>query len=142
MDELEQLYKNVISVREELNTLVAIAGEKNKEELADLNVEQMNEGLRSDGKKIVPEYSPNYAKLKGFKTPNLKLTGDFHSGVFVERKGDKLLFDSSDEKTDKLESQYTENIFGIAPKNEQKAADEMDEDVLKEVETQLNKGIL
>jgi hypothetical protein len=140
--ELEQLYKNVVRVESELKTLTAIAGEKNKEELADLNVSQMDEGLRSDGKKIVPQYSPNYAKFKGFKTPNLKLTGDFHSGVFVERKGDKLLFDSTDKKTDKLESRYSSNIFGIAPKNEQKAADELDEDLLKLVEIELEKGIL
>ena len=140
--ELEQLYKNVVRVGSELSTLAAIAGEKNKEELADINVSQMDEGLRSDGKKIVPDYSPNYAKFKGFKTPNLKLTGDFHSGVFVERKGDKLLFDSTDDKTDKLESRYSSDIFGITPKNEQKAADEMDEDLLKLVEKELEKRIL
>lgn len=122
------------AIRKELPTIVAIAGEKNKEELADINVSQLDQGLLSTGKSITPKYSPNYAIAKGFETPNLKLTGDFHSGVFVERKGSRLLFDSSDDKTPDLEKKYTPDIFGIAPQNEQLAADELDEDVFKEIE--------
>lgn len=140
--ELKTLYKNTLEVQRTLPTLTAIAGEKNKEELADLNVSQMDEGLLSTGSKIVPDYHPNYAAFKGFKTPNLKDTGDFHSGVFVERKGDRLLFDSKDDKTNKLESKYSSDIFGIAPKNEQTATDEIEDDLFNVIETQLEKGIL
>lgn len=140
--ELEKLYKNTVEVSKNLKTLVAVSGEKNKEELADLNVAQMDEGILSTGSKIVPDYSPGYAAYKGFKTPNLKDTGDFHSGVFMEAKGDRWLFDSTDEKTNKLETKYSSDIFGIAPKNEQTAADEIEPDLFKEVENGLERGIL
>jgi hypothetical protein len=140
--ELKKLNRNALEVQQTLKTKAAIAGEKNKEELADLNVSQMDKGLLSTGSKIVPDYSPGYAAFKGFSTPNLKLEGDFHSGVFVERKGDRLLFDSKDSKTGKLEDKYTSDIFGIAPNNEQEWADEIEPDYFTDIENTLEKGIL
>lgn len=140
-DELDIFINNVINISANLSLYVAKAGEKSKEELADLNVEQMNEGLLSTGKKITPKYSKAYAKFKGFSTPNLKLEGDFQSGVYVERKGNRLLYDSKDEKSNKLEEKYTSDIFSIAQKNEQKAADEMDDDLLNSIDKDLLKNI-
>jgi len=143
--ELKKLHKNTIEVGKNLKLSAAIAGEKNKEELADLNVSQMEKGIGGDGKKIKPDYAPFYADFKGFKTPNLKVTGDYHSSISVERKGEKLLFFSDDEGSEKvsfLEDHYRNEQYGISPQNEQKAADEIEPDLFKIVETQLEKGIL
>lgn len=93
--------------------LIIKAVSSRTEELADFNVENMDKGLLSTGKKIKPDYSKGYAAFKGFKTPNLKLEGDFHSGVYSEIRGDKILFDSKDYKTSKLEKQYSADIFGV-----------------------------
>lgn len=143
--ELEKLYRNSIEVSKNLKTLIAIAGEENKEELADLNVTQMEQGLASTGKNITPKYSPKYARFKGFTTPNLKVTGDYHSSIDVERKGDRLLFFSKDAGSDKvnfLDEHYDNNQYGIAPQNEQIAADEIEPSLFKKVQKGLQKGIL
>jgi hypothetical protein len=141
MDDILSFISHFEKVNDNLAEIVAIAGEKNDAELADINIEQLDEGILSTGKKITPDYSPGYAKFKGFKTPNLKLEGDFHSGIFVDRKGEFLIFDSTDYKTPKLEGKYSSDIFGIAPKNEQRAADEIDETLLKDLDNEYSKGI-
>lgn len=122
-DELDIFINKIKELSIELPALVTQAAKNVEAELADLNVSQMNEGILSTGGKITPQYSNAYANFKGFKTPNLKLEGDFHSGVFADAKTDYIEFDSTDYKTEKLEDKYSSNIFGIAPKNEQKQAD-------------------
>lgn len=143
--ELKKLYINTVQVSENLKVSVAVAAEKNKEELADLNVSQMEKGIGGDGKKIKPDYSPSYASFKGFKTPDLKVTGDYHSSISVDRKGERLLFFSDDAGSDKvnfLESHYDNNQYGIAPQNEQEAVDYIEPDLFKDLSNQLSKGIL
>ena len=143
--ELETLYNNIIEVGNSLKGLIATAGVKNKEELADLNVSQMDKGIGGDGKKITPNYSPNYAAFKGFKTPDLKVTGDYHSSINVTNKNDKLLFYSEDSGSDKvnfLESHYDNNQYGIAPQNEQEAVDYIEPDLFKDIEKLLKQKIL
>jgi len=122
-DELDIFINKIKELSIELPTLVTQAAKNVEAELADLNVSQMNEGILSTGEKITPQYSNAYANFKGFKTPNLKLEDDFHSGVFADAKTDYIEFDSTDYKAEKLEDKYSSNIFGIAPKNEQKQAD-------------------
>jgi hypothetical protein len=143
--ELKKLHKNTIEVSKNLNSLVAIAGEKNKEELADLNVSQLEKGISGDGKKMKPDYSKPYAAFKGFKTPNLKVEGTYHESIDMEAKADKWLFYSKNEGSKKvnfLEDHYNNTQYGIAPQNEQKAADEIEPDLFKEVENGLQKGIV
>jgi len=137
-DELDIFANKIKGLINELPYLVAQAGSKVEAEMADLNVEQMNEGILSTGKKITPKYSDNYAKMKGFKTFNLKLEGDFQSGVFVETKQDYFKFDSIDGKTSDLEWKYSNEIFGIAPKNEQKQADFIDPYLLELIDKKLS----
>jgi len=137
-DELDIFANKIKGLINELPYLVAQAGSKVEAEMADLNVEQMNEGILSTGKKITPKYSANYAKRKGFTTPNLNDEGDFHSGVFVETKQDYFVFDSTDYKTSKLEIKYSHEIFGIAPKNEQKQADFIDPYLLELIDKKLS----
>lgn len=142
--ELDILKNNIVDVRANFSKLVAQAGAMNSEELADINVSQMDSGIDGDGKALKPDYSPSYAKFKGFKTPNLKVTGDYHSSIDVENKNGRLLFFSDDEGSDKvsfLEDHYDNKQYGIAPQNEQKAADEIDEDLTKIVENEITKGI-
>lgn len=143
--ELERLYKNVQEISKNLQTLTAIASGKNKEELADLNVSQMEKGIGGDGNKIIPDYSPNYAAFKGFKTPDLKVTGDYHSSIEVEIKNKKTLYTSSDAGSDKvrwLDDYYDNMQYGIAPQNEQEAADYIEPDLFEEINKELKKGIL
>ena len=120
---------------------IAIAAEKNEKKLVEINVDQLNKGLLSTGEKITPDYSPSYAAKKGFKTPNLKLEGDFQRGIGIERRNDFLVYDSTDFKSDKLIKKYSENIFGIAPQNRQKEYDFLDKDLKLIIDKRYSNGI-
>ena len=115
------LQRNVDRVIENLDSLVLDSAMELKQTMADLNVKQLEQGLRSDGKKITPKYqSKAYAKAKKAQgaipsegTPDLKLTGAFHSGIYAEKKGKEYIYLwSTDEKTDKLNAKYAKT-FGL-----------------------------
>lgn len=118
--DFETLGNNVSRVIKNLENIVLSSAMELKETIADLNVKQLEEGKRSDGANIVPEYQSDiYAKSKksiGAKpalgTPDLKLTGDFHSGIYADRKTDYIFTYSKDSKADKLNSKYRQ-IFGL-----------------------------
>jgi len=93
--------------------LIIKAVREREAELADLNVEQLEKSKYSTGETIEPEYSSDYASFKGFKNPDLKLTGDFHSGIFADVQGDVIEFDSTDFKASKLQGKYGDDIFGV-----------------------------
>ncbi len=121
MDVFERLEKNLSKVIETFDTIVLDSAMELKNTIADLNVKQLEEGMRSDGKAITPEYfSEAYAKAKkaqGAKppegTPDLKQTGAFHSGIYAEKKGKEYIYLwSTDEKADKLNAKYAK-IYGL-----------------------------
>jgi len=93
--------------------------EETKEILADLNVEQMSKGQKSDGS-YMPDYSPVSVEIFGKPEGPIKLfdKGDFYRGYYVKVEGDKIIESSSDDKTDMLFKRYatkTSNIFGLNP---------------------------
>lgn len=84
------------------------------------NAEQMMQGLRKDQTLIRPSYkNENYAKKKHqmnpkpvYKTPDLHLTGSFHSMLNAIVEGEKIFIFSNDEKGPMLEEKYPD-IFGL-----------------------------
>ena len=90
--------------------------------LLDLNREQMkNRQVDKFDKPIEPEYSPFWRNAKNLTNPNLYLTGSFQNKLVMSMRGNEYLIKSTDYKNDKLTRKYSENIFGIAPSNRQKA---------------------
>jgi len=92
--------------------------EQTKETIADLNVEQLNKGIRSDGS-MMPDYSPVSVEVYGKPEGPIKLydTGAFYQGFTVEVQGDKVVTTSTDSKTEKLYKRYAtdkKNIFGLS----------------------------
>lgn len=95
--------------------------EVTKEIFADLNVEQMNKGLRSDGSEILPSYTDftiDIKKMKGqpFDRVTLRDTGLFQEGLHTTVIGDRIVTTSTDPKTDKLNKKYSKSkgsIFGL-----------------------------
>lgn len=105
-------------------SIIFEAASKNTDELADLNVLQLESGLMSTGAKLRPEYSTTtYAKYKksiGSKsspTPDLKLTGAFHEAFYVKPENGKIKFGSNDSKEGKLQQDYGDDIFGVTTDN-------------------------
>lgn len=114
------LQSNVSRVIKDLDKIVLDSAMELKDTIADLNVKQLEDGKRENGNSIVPEYqSPNYAKTKKaigarptLGTPDLKLTGDFHSGIYADLRGNYIYTYSTDSKADSLNSRYRQ-IFGL-----------------------------
>lgn len=93
-------------------------------DIADKNREQLEKGLDSEGQIFSYYASENYARFKkaiGSIAPlgvtDLKLTGDFHSGIYAERAGDDLSMFSRDSKAGMLADKYGDNIFGLTDEN-------------------------
>lgn len=140
--ELEKLYRNTISVSKNLDNSVANAAVKNSKELADINRDQLSEGLLSSGDSTDDYASISYANFKssiGSKSVpkmDFKLRGAYHKSINVKKTG----FTSTDPNN--LEQRFGDDLLGIAPKNEQKAADEIEPELFADIENQLEKGIL
>lgn len=92
------------------------------QEILNLNRSQLkDEHSLIDDTPIRPQYSKNYAEFKGFKTPDLFLSGDLFRGLTIESKGNKYEIKGHTDYTPKLIKQYGKGIFGIA-KSKQPAA--------------------
>ena len=102
------------------NQLIDESLDETRDSFEKLNIDQMNHGLRNDGKQIVPDYkSTAYAKKKQamnplpkFGTPDLHLTGSFQSQLNAIAEGEVIKIFSNDEKGPDLEKRY-KNIYGL-----------------------------
>lgn len=88
--------------------------------MLDYNEAQLDQMKNADNKTITPSYSLNYAKFKGFKNPNLKLSGDFRNAMYIDFKANELQFSSTDWKTGLLTDKYGPDIFGLTKENAEK----------------------
>ena len=91
-----------------------LAINKTKGVIEDLNRERMNKGKRSDGT-IMPFYSQRSINEFG-KTPGpIKLldTGSFQTKLFVHVDSIAFITDSTDSKSEMLQTNYGEAIFGL-----------------------------
>ena len=94
----------------------------NSKLILDENRSQLFDGLDKEGKEIVNEqggkYSPTTVRIKqekGQPTDRVTLrdTGDWQDAMFLEVKGNEILTDSSDWKTDELLKKYDRNMNTI-----------------------------
>lgn len=117
-----QLQRNLTAVNVQSVALDAV--EATKDNIADLNVLQMNRGLRSDGSEITPSYSNltiELKKAKGQPTDRVTLfdTGGFQQAITTSVTGKSIVTGSSDIKSAKLEKKYSKkrgSIFGLSEK--------------------------
>lgn len=119
MQTITSLYQKLQTL--DTDQIIQQSMEQTKDVLADLNVEQMNKGLNAKGEKIGEYRSEAYAEMKhsmnplpGFGIPDLRLTGAFYRGTSVSISGQKVIIDSSDEKSADLQEKYGEEIFGLS----------------------------
>jgi len=118
---IHKIAENSRRIVASIDLLITEAVQGEDKFLVDLNRQQMlNHKLKTEAP-IKPDYSPSYAKFKGFNTPNLKLTGDFQNDMYLSTNGKEYSISSNDHKTWKLINKYTRNIFGIPKSKEPKA---------------------
>jgi hypothetical protein len=120
---------------------------KNEQHLINLNHNQLQFGLDSEGNYLREYQSPAYALEKqsmnpkaGLGNPDLYYTGAFYRGWSILITNSEFLFDSSDSKTSDLIAKYGENIFGLRKDNlESFAVNIFAHDFFTELNTQLSK---
>ena len=111
-----------------------------------LQKDQMIHGLNSKGTQIGKYRSPAYAQKKSSMNPlagegnvDLKLTGDFYSGIFTDVRSDGILVDSADQKSEALQQKYGETIFGLDDDNKQEYVNELRPVFFQMITEELNK---
>ena len=93
--------------------------------IADLNREQLKQGITSTGGRLRPYRSRNYAIVKnqmnplpGLGNPDFLVTGAFHAKIQAERFGDTIGVHSYDQKAESLEARDgADKIYGLIPEN-------------------------
>lgn len=84
----------------------------NEHEISDLNREQLNKGLRADGKDLGEYKNIGY---KGRLRPvDLRDTGAFQEKIFAVPFQDKLELIGRDDKTEMLQDKYGDDIIGLS----------------------------
>lgn len=116
---ITSLYQKVQSL--DTNQIITNSLEQTKEAIANLNVEQMHKGLNANGEPIGAYRNEVYAEIKhrlnplpGFGVPDLKLTGAFYQATSASISGDRIITDSGDSKSAKLQAKYGKQIFGLS----------------------------
>jgi len=106
----------------DIEAVLTEAIQDNNEYVADLNAEQLAKGLRSDGSKILPEYTEMTIGLKSGEpglagvTDHVTLfnTGSHYRQLYAEIKGDAIEYGSKDEKSESLQDKYGSKIYGLS----------------------------
>jgi hypothetical protein len=117
MDALKSILKMATEISSNLKRVNEVNVKKSTGEMLELNKGQMDQGLLNTSAPIKPIYTVDYAKKKGFWTPNLKLKGHFRRGMYIDVMDDSLKWWSTDHKTEKLTDWYTVDIFGLTKNN-------------------------
>lgn len=133
-----KLHRNFTTLIESLDKIVLDSAMELKSSLADLNVKQLEKGKGSDDEDLKPEYAEtSYAKLKkawGSQapkgTPDLKVTGAFHSGIEAVRKEKAIVMWGTDEKTPKLDAKY-KKALGLSKKSREELKPDLTEVLIK-----------
>jgi hypothetical protein len=97
---------------------------RTSEFIADLNVEQLEKGLTSEGKRLPRYRNKTYARFKnainplpGFGNPDLILTGAFTKSFKIDVGSEDLEVVSND--IHDLSERYGEDIYGLSDDNQE-----------------------
>jgi hypothetical protein len=131
MSTIIEMYERFNRLSDDIDKIEMESIEKNKEIIIDtLTDKQLIYGIAGDGGKIGEYRNPLYKREKqqmnskagGFV--DLKLTGDFYSGMTLEKGSNLFLMYSKDSKAKKLEKQYSSKIYDLTNKNKNEISQE------------------
>ena len=107
---------------------------RNSDLIESFITDELRKGIDADGQKIgnrKPYKTPLYAEFKnqlnplpGRGNPDLRLRGDFYEGIKVEVRGDQLIAEGTDFKTQFLENRYG-NVVGFNPEVRERIIEEI-----------------
>ena len=122
MGTIKSVFQRVNNFYTSMDKITIDVIKDNSKLILDENRSQLFDGLDKEGKEIVNEqggkYSPTTVRIKqekGQPTDRVTLrdTGDWQDAMFLEVKGNEILTDSSDWKTDELLKKYDRNMNTI-----------------------------
>lgn len=118
-----------------LNTdqVIQTTMEGTKEQIADLNIEQLRQGFSKSGERFSPYRNEEYAAMKnqlnplpGFGNPDYILTGAFSSRIQATATEDGYQITSTDPKLAKLIARDPSDLpIGLSPVTHEKALNEV-----------------
>lgn len=99
----------------DINRATELALKARREDISNLNRDQLRIGMRADGS-FLPPYSSNSVTKFGKKPGTIKLfdTGAFYDGIKPEFKKREFNITDSDQKTDMLQDRYGDAILGLS----------------------------
>ena len=118
----------------------------NDAQIVDALHDQLQHGIKGDGEQIGEYQSENYAKAKfqmnsqaGFGNVDLKLTGDFYSGMALRKLEKDFQINSDDEKNVDLQNKYGIDIMSLTDERAgQVAQDYILDEFIKEIREKLS----
>jgi len=118
MTYIEKIQNGASITLHQINEEVLAAVDEREPHIVLLNLKQVNKGKKSDGKDILPKYTPATVaikKKKGQPTDRVTLydTGSFYAGWLIHSEEFPILFNSADPKTGDLVKKYGAAIFGL-----------------------------
>lgn len=127
MNAIEKVLNKLIKIPRKMDDILEDTLLRNKSEIEELQAEQMQLGLDSDGLFIGELRSPSYARIKkarGGIAPSgqvdLRNTGAFQKGIKARIANKAVFLDSNESKTPELTEKYSEEIFGLNEESIQK----------------------
>lgn len=125
LDVLDAVEDLLVKIADAMPAVVADLAEEHADLMADMNREQLKEGIRSDGSKISPPYTPFTIRMKQKKgQPTTKVTlfdeGNFHAALKGKKQADGILLESDDWKREQLKEKYGNKIEGLTDENLEK----------------------
>lgn len=137
---MDDKLNNLIKVFRNFNPVFMRAVKVHETEILDANTAQLEIGKDSLGELLYDYATDEYAQWKqsiGSKapmgTPDLKVTGDFHSAFVIRYKSSEFEITSTDSKTGKLVDMYGEQIFGLNDDAKDKVLPDFTETIIDEI---------
>jgi hypothetical protein len=118
MEVLDELITRLEQYKEQLPELTAEILNDNASLIEDLNISQLQQGMRSDGE-VLPDYSPVSVMKYGKPPGPIRLfdTGAFYRAIIAKANPLALEFDNTDSKRGKLTLRFGEEIIGLSDDN-------------------------
>lgn len=116
-----------------LERIVEKAIDRQADYMVELNRDQLEDGMRSDGSQL-PPYSPATVEIKNAKGQqtqpmNLRDTGSWQGRLHVKKYDKYMEIISDDPKEGKLIERFGENIEGLTDENIDKVRDRAFDDI-------------
>jgi len=111
---IKEMRDKLMMLLRDFGSLIVKSFKESEPDMQDMNVGQMNKGIKSDGS-LIGEYS-RYSAKSGHIT--LHDTGDFHDGIkFKTITSEYALIESTDSKDAMLSEEYGDEIKGLTDEN-------------------------